>query len=103
MEDLLEEIFGEIDDEYDTDQLVEKKISENEFVFSGRLEIDYINEKYNLNLPKADDYETLAGLIILYYESIPEKNVEISVFPFVFKIIEVSDTRIEQVNMKIID
>jgi len=103
IEDLIEEIFGEIEDEYDTDEMIEKKISDNEYIFSGRLEIDYINEKYNLNLPKADDYETLAGLIISFYESIPEKNNEIRVFPFLFKITEVSDTRIEQVNLKIID
>ncbi len=103
IEDLIEEIFGEIEDEYDTDEMIEKKISENEYVFSGRLEIDYINGKYNLNLPEADDYETLAGLIISYCESIPEKDFEIKVYPFVFTIIEVSDTRIEQVNLKIID
>jgi len=101
IEDLIEEIFGEINDEYDTDELIEKKISENEFIFSGRLEIDYINKKFNLNLPKSDEYETLAGLIISYYESIPEKESEINISPFLFKIMEVSDTRIEQVNLKI--
>ena len=103
IEDLVEEIFGEINDEYDTDELIEKKISDNEYTFSGRLEIDYINEKFNLNLPKSDAYETLAGLIISYYESIPEKDIEINVYPFLFKIIEVSDTKIEQVNLKIME
>ena len=103
IEDLIEEIFGEIEDEYDTDEMTDKKISDNEYLFSGRLEIDYINEKYNLNLPEADDYETLAGLIISYYESIPEKGNVIKIYPFLFTITEVSDTRIEQVNLKIID
>ncbi len=102
IEDLIEEIFGEIDDEYDIEELTEIKISENEYIFSARIEIDYINEKYNLNLPEADDYETLAGLIISYCESIPEKDSEIIVNPFVFKIMDVSDTRIEQVRLKIL-
>jgi CBS domain containing-hemolysin-like protein len=101
IEDLIEEIFGEINDEYDTDELIEKKISDDEYIFSGRLEIDYINEKFNLNLPESDEYETLAGLIISYCESIPEKDSEINVLPFIFKIMEVSDTKIEQVNLKI--
>jgi len=99
IEDLIEEIFGEIEDEYDVEELTEIQISENEFVFSGRIEIDYINKKYNLNLPEADDYETLAGLIISYCESIPEKDSEIVVSPFLFKIIDVSETRIEQVGL----
>ena len=99
----VEGVDTEIEDEYDTDEMTDKKISDNEYLFSGRLEIDYINEKYNLNLPEADDYETLAGLIISYYESIPEKGNVIKIYPFLFTITEVSDTRIEQVNLKIID
>lgn len=101
IEDLVEEIFGEIEDEYDMDELTDKKISENEYLFSGRMEIDFINEKYNLNLPTGDDYETLAGLIISHYESIPEKGSRISIPPFEFTTIAVSKTKIEQVNLKI--
>jgi len=101
IEDLVEEIFGEINDEYDVDELAEKKISETEFVFSARLEIDYLNEKYSLNLPKSDEYETLAGLIISHYESIPEKGSRIEIPSFVFIISEVSENRIEHVHLKI--
>ncbi len=70
MEDLLEEIFGEIRDEYDTEEFEEKKIAEDEFLFSGRLELDYLNEKYNFELP-ADEAETLSGYIIAEHEKIP--------------------------------
>lgn len=101
LEDLVEEIFGEINDEYDIEELTEKKVSEDEYIFSGRLEIDYINEKYNLNLPEGNEYETLAGLIIHNHESIPEKGSEIQIPPFSFIIAEVSETKIEQVILKI--
>ena len=74
MEDIIEEIFGEIEDEYDVEELKEKRINENEFLFSARLEIDFLNEKYNLDLPESDEYETLGGLIINIHESIPERN-----------------------------
>ena len=74
MEDILEEIFGEIDDEHDVSDLIEKQVSETEFVFSGRVEIDYINEKYGLRLPESDNFETLAGFILHHNESIPKKR-----------------------------
>lgn len=99
MEDVIEEIFGEIDDEYDQDQSVEVQLSEDEFVFSGRLEIDYLNETYQLALPKSDDFETLAGLITYFHESIPNKNEEILIGRFRFVIIAASKTRIEQVHL----
>lgn len=101
IEDVMEEIFGEIDDEYDIDNNIEKKISENEFVFSARLEIDYLNEAYNLNLPDSEEYETLGGLIVNYHESIPEKNQEIAINGFTFKILQVSETRVEKVLIKL--
>lgn len=100
MEDVIEEIFGEINDEHDTDEHIEKQINANEFIFSGRLEIDYINEKYYLEIPKSEEYETLAGFIILYHESIPKLNEEITIPPFHFKILQVSDIKIEQVKLK---
>jgi CBS domain containing-hemolysin-like protein len=81
--------------------LVEKQISENEFVFSGRLEIDYINEKYRLNLPQSDDYETIAGLIIHFHESIPDNKEEIIIDHLCSTILQASENRIEQVRLKI--
>ena len=102
MEDVIEEIFGEIKDEYDEDELIEKQINENEFIFSGRLEIDYINEKYNLDLPKDDDYETLTGLIFKNYERIPQINEEIFIDGFNFKVLKVTNTRLDQIRLKVI-
>lgn len=103
MEDVIEEIFGEIRDEFDVDDLIEKQINENEFIFSGRLEIDYINENYRINLPEAEEYETLAGLIMHHHQSIPAKNEKITVGEFVFTIHLVSKTRIDQVHVRIKD
>jgi CBS domain containing-hemolysin-like protein len=101
IEDVMEEIFGEIDDEYDTDVFTEKKINENTYIFSARLEIDHLNEKYELDLPESDEYETLGGLIINYHESIPSRNQIIDMKPFTFKILQVSEKRIEQVEIKV--
>ncbi len=101
IEDIMEEIFGEIDDEYDTDNLVEKKLSQDEYLFSARTEIDYLNEKYDFHLPESDEYETLGGLIINQHESIPDKNEVITIRDFEFKISQVSEKRIELVILKI--
>jgi CBS domain containing-hemolysin-like protein len=101
IEDVLEEIVGDIEDEHDTYELTEKVISPVEYVFSGRLEIDYINDTYNLDLPEKDDYETLAGLILFYHGSIPGNNEVIRLGKFVFKILRVTTTRLELVNLKI--
>lgn len=103
IEDILEEIFGEITDEHDTIELIEKTINENEYVFSGRLEIDYLNEKYKLKLPKKDDFETLAGLIFYYYESIPKLNQHMDIGSYNYKVLKVSETRIELVQLNILD
>ncbi|MFC2117911.1 hemolysin family protein [Bacteroidota bacterium] len=98
-EDILEEIFGEIEDEHDTTDLVEKKINDMEYIFSGRQEIDYLNEKYNLNIPDSDEYETLAGFIFFNYESMPRNGDIINIEPFEFKIIEASKTRIIEIKL----
>ena len=102
MEDIIEEIFGEIEDEYDTDTDKEEQISENQFIFSTRVEIDYINEKYNLNIPESEEYETLAGFIIHHHESIPNENETIKIPPFVFEVTKASENRIEEVKMTIL-
>ena len=101
LEDVIEEIFGEINDEYDTEDHTEKQISENEYIFSGRLEIDYLNDRYQLSLPKTDDFETLAGLITHFHESIPNLSDEIIIDNFIFTILEAGETRIEKVNVRI--
>ncbi|MEA3477457.1 MAG: hemolysin family protein [Bacteroidota bacterium] len=99
MEDIIEEIFGEIEDEFDEEGLVERQADDGGFVFSGRLEIDYLNEKYSLNLPESEDYETLAGLIIRYHESIPELREQIPISGFIFTILQASETRIDLVHL----
>ena len=102
IEDILEEIFGEIEDEHDSSALIERKVNKYEYIFSGRLEIDYLNEKYALNLPEQDDYETLAGLIFHFHESIPKLNQFIRMDTLEFKVLKVSETRIELVQLKIL-
>lgn len=99
MEDVMEEIFGEIDDEHDKEEMLEKVIRENEYLFSARLETDYLNDKYNLKLPILDNFETLGGLIMHYHESIPKLNDEIRIDNFLFTITSVTRTRIEQVKL----
>ncbi len=99
MEDVLEELFGEIQDEYDTAKFVEKQIAENEFIFSGRLELDYLEEKYHLEFPE-NDSETLSGYIISFHETIPQQKERIIIDDYEFDVLSVSDTRIEMVKMK---
>lgn len=101
-EDILEEIFGEIEDEHDTVDLIMKKISDNEFVLSGRLELDEINEKFNLRFPEDEDFETLAGFILSHYESIPKAGTIIQIDDFQFKILKATNTKIELVNLKLL-
>jgi CBS domain containing-hemolysin-like protein len=100
LEDILEEIFGEIDDEYDADEYVENQLSDNEYILSGRLEIDHLNEEYELNIPEGE-YETLSGFIISHTGSIPENNDEIIINQYTFKIMDVSDTKVETVKLTI--
>lgn len=101
VEDIIEEIFGEIEDEFDHESELEIKISEKEFKFSGRLEIDYLNRKYQLDIDESDEYETLAGYILSHYNNIPKLNEIIEIEKFSFAIIDVNNTRIEAVIMTI--
>lgn len=102
MEDLLEEIFGDIKDEYDTEEFVEKQLAANEFIFSGRLELDYITEKYKLNFPNDEATETLSGYIIKNHQQIPRSKDHIIIGDYEIDILNMSDTRIEMVKLKVI-
>lgn len=102
MEDLLEEIFGDIKDEYDTEEFVEKQLAEDEFIFSGRLELDYITEKYKLSFPEDEEAETLSGFIIQNNEEIPAINDSIIIDNYQFNILNMSDTRVEMVKLKVL-
>lgn len=99
MQDVLEELFGEIWDEYDTEKFVEKRISEDEYIFSGRLELDYLENKYELEF-EGNDSETLSGYIINHYETIPTQKERIIIGDYEFDILSVGDTRIEMVKLK---
>lgn len=99
MEDVLEELFGEIQDEYDTEEFVEKQLAENEYIFSGRLELDYLEEKYGFDFGQ-EEAETLSGYIINYHETIPRQKERIIIDDYEFDVMHVTDTRIETVKMK---
>ena len=101
MEDVLEEIFGEIHDEYDSEEFVEKRLAEDEYIFSGRLELDYLSKKYELEFPD-NDSETLSGYIISEHETIPKQKERIIIDDYEFDILSVSDTRIEMVKLKVL-
>jgi CBS domain containing-hemolysin-like protein len=100
LEDLMEQIFGEIEDEHDVEEMIEKKINDTEFVFSARLEITYLNEEYNLNIPEGD-YHTLAGYIVTMNEDIPDQNDVIQLGQYEVKILKASNKRIDLVRMKL--
>ncbi len=99
IEDVIEEIFGEIDDEHDIEELLEEKISDKEYLFSGRMDLDYLNEEYDLSLTDAGGYETLAGLIIHSLESIPESGTKLELDKYNLIIEQVSDRKIEIVRV----
>lgn len=99
LEDVIEEIFGEIEDEHDRDDLLEEKLSDTHFRFSARVEIDYINEQYQLNIPDSEEYETLGGLILFKLANIPEKNSKLKMKGLTFIVEEVTDRRIEIVSV----
>tara|TARA_B100000809_G_scaffold263953_1_gene318491 strand:+ start:5208 stop:6473 length:1266 start_codon:yes stop_codon:yes gene_type:complete len=100
VEDVIEEIFGEIEDEHDSVELMDEKISDTEFRFSARLEIDYLNDTYNLEIPKEEGYETLGGFVLEYTESIPEKEAILNIGDFEIQVIKVSGSRIDEVTLK---
>lgn len=102
-EDIIEEIFGEIEDEHDKEDLIMEKVSDSEYKLSARLEIDQINQEFGLDLPESEDYETLGGFIIEHYQSIPELNEEIRVGNFEFTITKVESTRIAEVVLQILE
>lgn len=101
-EDIIEEIFGEIEDEHDSSDLVEEHIENDTFRLSGRHEIDYLNEKLKLAIPESEEYDTLAGYIIFHYESIPEKGTSVELDNFLITITDVSSNRIEEVELSLI-
>jgi len=100
VEDVIEELFGEIEDEHDSTALTEKQIDEDNFKFSARLEVDYLNETYKLNLPENDAYETLGGMIVYVTEEIPQPDETVELEEYTIKILEVSHTKIELVTVK---
>ena len=102
VEDIIEELFGEIEDEHDSSELLEVKINDHEFNFSARLEVDYLIETYNLELPEDEAYETLGGLIVYHTEKIPVKGEIIELAPFQFTILKVSHTKIEEIHLKVL-
>jgi CBS domain containing-hemolysin-like protein len=102
IEDIVEELFGEIEDEHDTIELLEEKISDTEYNLSARLEVDYLNETYKFNLPESENYETLGGLIVNSTEGIPVQNEKVKIENFLFTILEVSNTKIDVVSLHIL-
>ena len=103
VEDIVEELFGEIEDEHDSTDLIEEQLNETTYTFSARLEVDYINEQYKLELPDSNEYETLGGLIVSVTGEIPEQNSEIELENFHFTILEVSSTKIDLVSLRVFE
>ncbi|MBQ0788338.1 MAG: HlyC/CorC family transporter [Oceanihabitans sp.] len=103
VEDIVEELFGEIEDEHDTVVLIEEKLDENNYKFSARIEVDYINETFKINLPDEENYETLGGLIVAHTEEIPKKDEIVIIANFQFTILEVSNTKIDLVELKVLE
>lgn len=100
VEDIVEELFGEIEDEHDSTDLKEEQVDNRHFLFSARLEVDYINENYKLDLPVSDEYETLGGLLVHSLGEIPEKEVELTIETYKFRVLEVSNTKIDLVSIE---
>ncbi|WP_370477045.1 hemolysin family protein [Tamlana flava] len=103
VEDIIEELFGEIEDEHDSANLIEEKIDEETYKFSARLEVDYINEIYKVDLPESENYETLGGLIVNHTEEIPKQNDVVKIDNFQFTVLAVSNTKIDLVEFKVLD
>ena len=102
VEDIVEELFGEIEDEHDVLELTDERIHVNQFKFSARLEIDYLNEEYNLGFPKEDAYETLGGFIINHTENIPEKDEVLTILNYKITILSVSSSKIDEIHLEIL-
>ncbi|MGE5394490.1 MAG: hemolysin family protein, partial [Candidatus Saccharibacteria bacterium] len=102
-EDILEQIFGEIEDEHDTVDIIKKQIKPNEYILSGRAELDDLNERFNFDFKEREEYETLAGFILFHYESIPKVNTIIEIERYRFKILKATHTKIELVHLHILD
>ena len=102
LEDILEEIFGEIEDEYDNDVYIEKQLSKNEFILSGRIEIDRVNEEYELQIPESE-YETLSGMLVNHIGRIPRVNEIIIIENYHFKVLSVTETKIETIKLTVED
>jgi len=100
LEDIMEEIFGEIEDEHDSNNYIAKQINENEYVLSGRLEIDIINEQFGLNIEESNDYVTIAGFILHHYQDFPKLNQDIVINNYHIKILKVSNNRIDLIRLK---
>lgn len=103
LEDVLEEIFGEINDEHDDDDLIDQKLDDDTYVFSGRMEVDDINDKYGLHLPTSDDYDTLAGLILSETQSIPQEGEIVNVDRFEFKVLQAGHATVDKIQMRLKD
>lgn len=103
LEDIVEEIFGEIEDEHDNTKYIAKQINDKEYVLSARLEIDKVNEMFNLDLPESDNYMTVGGLLLHVYQSFPKLNEVVTVGQYEFKIIKKTMTKIELVRLKVND
>ncbi len=101
VEDIVEELFGEIEDEHDTLEFIDEKLDHNHYRLSARLEVDYLNDTYKLNLPENENYETLGGLIVDFTEEIPRQNEEVTINNFQFVILEVSNTKIDLVELTV--
>jgi len=102
-EDIIEELVGEIEDEHDKEEYTENVINDEHYQFSARLEIDYLNENYNLTLPSSEEYETLGGLIINASGSIPEKGEVINIAPYKFEILIVEENKIDLIDLRIVE
>lgn len=103
VEDIVEELFGEIEDEHDSIELLEEKLNDHTYNFSARLDVDYLNETYKFNLPESENYETLGGLIVHSTEEIPPKNEKVRIENFMFTILEVSNTKIDVVSLQVLE
>ena len=103
VEDIVEELFGEIEDEHDVQELLEEQIDVSEYQLSARLEVDYLNETYDLKIPKEEAYETLGGFIIYHTENIPHQNEELTIANYQIKILKVSSSKIDHIYLKVLE